>query len=184
MSHVLRLKNSGCSGVDQPEIHRVYIILHKIKICWPYYFVSRIFTIKESAKGNLFCHSSMIAKIINYNNRIPNILYRFSIDAQEYTQCTLTNMGYIWDEQNEAYYFRIGKTGDPIYNSDDPGAFDGNVVEQHGEENNQEDVNMVDGEHKQDAPWMQADSNQGWRRWLQQTDEHMKYESSYQEYGS
>lgn len=98
VSHVLCPKNGGFSRIDFAEIHLVYILLNKIKINWAYYLVSHTFTIKECNKGMSFFYVSMITKILNYFNiGMPNLAYKYLGPAQEFSQCTLTNMGYFLD---------------------------------------------------------------------------------------
>lgn len=121
VSHVLRPKNGGFSIIDFAKIHLVYIILKKNKINWARYFVSQMFSIKECNKGTSFCYVSMIAKILNYFKiGIPNLTYTSPDQAQEFSRCTLTNMGYFWEVNHSAYYFRTGENGRKIYNFDDP----------------------------------------------------------------
>jgi hypothetical protein len=51
VSHILWPKNGGFSRTDNVEIHLVYIMLHKVKINWPHYFVSHMFSIKKCNSG-------------------------------------------------------------------------------------------------------------------------------------
>lgn len=74
----------------------------------------------------------MIAKILNYLNiGMPNLQHRSPSMAQEFSQRTLTNMGYFWDEDHRVYYFRVSKNGKKIYNFDDPTEFVDVAVEPH-----------------------------------------------------
>lgn len=62
----------------------------------------------------------MIANILNYFNiGMPNLQYRSPNMAKEFSQRTLTNTGYFWDENYQVYYFRVSKNGNKIYNFDD-----------------------------------------------------------------
>lgn len=66
----------------------------------------------------------MIVKILNYFNiGMPNLTYKSSGQAQEFSQRTLTNMGYFWNLHRRAYYFWMGKNGKKIINFDDPVEF-------------------------------------------------------------
>ncbi|CAI8603965.1 unnamed protein product [Vicia faba] len=51
--------------------------------------------------------------------------------AQEFSQRTLTNMGYFWDEDHKVYYFRVKKNGKKIYNFDDTVEFFDSTAEPH-----------------------------------------------------
>lgn len=112
VSHVLRPKNDRFSVIDNAEIHHVYILLDKIWINQGNYFVSKMFSIKDYNKGTSFCYVSMISKILNYFNiGILNLQYRSLRLAQEFSQRTLTNMGYFQGGNHRVYYFRMGKNG-------------------------------------------------------------------------
>ncbi|CAL5200015.1 unnamed protein product [Lathyrus oleraceus] len=118
--------------VDFAEIHLVYILLYKIKINWPHYFVSRMFAIKECNKGTSFGYVSMIIKILNYFEiAMPNLTYKSSGPTQDFSQRTLTNLGYFWNINRRAYYFRTSKNGRKIYNFDDLAKFGDDVVDAH-----------------------------------------------------
>ena len=66
----------------------------------------------------------MITKILNYFNiGMPNLIYKSPGPAQEFSQHTLINLGYFWDINRRAYYFRAGKNGRKIYNFDDLAEF-------------------------------------------------------------
>lgn len=80
---ILRLKNGGFSRIDYAEINLVYILLHKVKINWPHYFVSRMFSIKNCNKGTSFCYPSMIFKILNYFDiGLLNLIYKSPSSSQ------------------------------------------------------------------------------------------------------
>ena len=98
VSHILRPKNGRFSRIDNVEIYLVYILLHKVKINWPHYFVSRMFSIKIFNKGTSFCYPSMVAKIINYFDiGFPNLTYKSPGSSQEFSHCALVNLDYFWD---------------------------------------------------------------------------------------
>lgn len=131
VSHVLRPKNGRFSRIDFAKIHMVYILLNKIKINWPHYLVSCMFSIKECSKGTSFCYVSMITKIMNYFNiGMPNLTYKSPRYAQEFSQRTLTNLGYFKDINHQGYYFRAGKMVGK-YNFDDPAKFGDIIVDAH-----------------------------------------------------
>lgn len=93
VSHILQPKNDGCLRIDNSKIHLVYILLYKVKINWPHYFVSRMFSIKNFNKGTSFCYPSMIAKILNYFDiDLPNLTYKSLGLSQEFSHCALVNM--------------------------------------------------------------------------------------------
>lgn len=95
VSHVLRPKNGGFFRVDSAEIHLVYILVNKVKVNWPRYWVSRMFDIKKCNKGTSFCYNSTVAKILNYFKiGIPNLSYKSPGPSQEFSLITLTNMNY------------------------------------------------------------------------------------------
>lgn len=74
----------------------------------------------------------MIAKNLNYFNiGMSNLQYIYLGQAQEFSQRTLTNMGYFWDINCRTYYFRMGKNGTKIYNFDDPVEFGDAAAETH-----------------------------------------------------
>lgn len=74
----------------------------------------------------------MIAKILNYFNiEMLNLQYRYSGQAQEFSQHKLINMGYFWDENRRVYYFCMGKNDRKIYNFDDPSEFGDESAETH-----------------------------------------------------
>ncbi|CAI8589579.1 unnamed protein product [Vicia faba] len=74
----------------------------------------------------------MIFKIFkHFNIGIPNLKYRSPGMAQEFSQRTLTNMGYFWDENRKVYYFGGKKNGKKIYNFDDPTEFIDSTTEPH-----------------------------------------------------
>lgn len=130
--HVLHLKNGEFSRIEFAEIHLVYILLNKIKINWAHYFVSQMFAIKECNKGTSFCYVSMISKILNYFNiGMPNLSYISPGQAQDFSQRTLTNMGYFWNVNHWAYYLCMGKNGRKIYNFDDLVEFGDDAAEAH-----------------------------------------------------
>ena len=41
--HIIRPKKGGLSRVDKVEVQLLYVLKHKIKVHWPYYFSSRMF---------------------------------------------------------------------------------------------------------------------------------------------
>lgn len=74
----------------------------------------------------------MITKILNYFEiGMPNLTYKSPGPAQEFSQRTLTNLGYFWDINRQAYYFRAGKSDRKIYNFDDPAEFGDDVDDAH-----------------------------------------------------
>lgn len=106
VSHVLRLKNEIFSRIDYAEIHLVYILLDKVKLNWPYYFVSRMFSINKCNKGTLFRYVPMITKILKiFNIGMQNLSYKSPGSTHEFSQRTLTNLGYFWDVNQRAYFF-------------------------------------------------------------------------------
>lgn len=132
VSHVPRPKNGGFSIIDFTKIHLLYILLNKDKIKCPHYSVSQMFAIKKCNKGTFFCYVSMITKILNYfNTDIPNITYKSPGHVQEFSQRTLTNVGYFWYINRRAYYFLAGKNARKIYNFDDPVEFCDEEAEVH-----------------------------------------------------
>lgn len=62
---------------------------------------------------------------------MPKLQYRSPSMAQEFSQHTLTNIGYFWDENGRVYYFSVIKNGREIYNLDDPTEFVDAAVEPH-----------------------------------------------------
>lgn len=100
VSHVLRPKNGGFSRIDYSEVHLVNILLNKVKINWPHYIVSRMFSIKKCNKGTSFFYVSMISKSMKlFNIGLPNLSYKSLGSVQEFSQRNLTNLGYFWDVQ-------------------------------------------------------------------------------------
>lgn len=73
------------------------------------------------------------------NIGLPNLSYKSPGSVQEFSQRTLTNLGYFWDVQQMAYYFLAGKNAIRVYNFDDPADF-----KDEGEE---EGVHMEDEHH-------------------------------------
>ncbi|CAI8613305.1 unnamed protein product [Vicia faba] len=85
VSHILRPKNNGHSRVDQMEFHTIYILLHKIKINWKNYFVTRMFAIKKVNKGSFFYYAYMIAKIPkSFNIEVPTLLFIYPGTSQQF----------------------------------------------------------------------------------------------------
>lgn len=62
---------------------------------------------------------------------MPNLTYKSPYQAQEFSQRTLTNMGYFRDVNHRAYYFCMGKNGRKTYNFDDLVEFDVVAAEAH-----------------------------------------------------
>lgn len=86
VSHVLHPKNGGFSRIDYSEVHLIYILLNKVKINWPHYIVSRMFSINKCNKGTSFSYVSMISKILKiFNIGLPNLSYKSPRSAQEFS---------------------------------------------------------------------------------------------------
>ncbi|CAI8605780.1 unnamed protein product [Vicia faba] len=103
----------------------------------------------------------------------------FDLIDDEFDLSSLRHMRYNWDIKENAYYLCIGNK--KIFNFDDPTAVEDNVdahemEEQHIGGNNEEDINMADGDYAEDNAWMRATDNQ--ERWTQQSD------GRYHEHGS
>lgn len=64
-----------------------------------------------------------------FNIGMPNLTYRSQGQDQDFSQCTLTNMGYFWDISCRVYCFRMGKNGRKTYNFDDPALFGDDAAE-------------------------------------------------------
>ena len=102
----------------------------------------------------------MVTKILNYFNiSMPNITYKSSGQAQEFSQRTLTNMGYFWDVNYRVYYFRTCKNDRKIYNFDDPAEFGDDDAKGHMDD--EKPIGPSHGVHKgdvvmQDAPHVYA----------------------------
>ncbi|CAI8585311.1 unnamed protein product [Vicia faba] len=110
-----------------------------------------MFSIKDCNKGTSFYYVSMIFKILkHFNIGIPNLQYRSPSMALEFSQCTLTNMGYFWDKDRHLYYFCVSKNGKKICNFDDPVEFVDVVTEPH-----MIDDQLIDTPHG--APQVDAD---------------------------
>lgn len=72
----------------------------------------------------------MITKTLNYFNiGMPNLNYKSPGYAKEFSQRTLTNLGYFWDINCWANYFRACKNGWKFYNFDDHAEFGDDVAE-------------------------------------------------------
>lgn len=103
--YVLRPKNGEFSRIDYSEVHLVYILLNKVKINWPHYIVSRMFAINKCNKGTSFIYVYMISKILKFFNiGLPSLSYKSLGSAQDFSQRTLTTLGYFWDVQRRVYY--------------------------------------------------------------------------------
>lgn len=117
VSHTLQPKNGDFSRIDNADIHLVYILLHKVKINWPHYFVSHMFSIKKWNNGTSFFYPYMIAKILNYFDiALPNLTYKSPSSSQEFSHHTLINMNYFWDANRRVCYLRLSKHGRKVYN--------------------------------------------------------------------
>lgn len=44
----------------------MYILENKMLIYWPYYFVYRMFTVRECNRGSSLCYSLMISKMLKH----------------------------------------------------------------------------------------------------------------------
>lgn len=62
---------------------------------------------------------------------MPNLTYKSPRSAQEFSQRTLTNLGYFWDINRRAYYFCVAKNDKKIYNFDDPTEFGDDAAKAH-----------------------------------------------------
>lgn len=143
MAHFSRSpsKNGGFSRIDYSEVHLIYILLNKVKINWRHYIFSRMFTIKKCNKGTSFIYVSMILKILKFFNIcLFNLSYKSPRSTQEFSQRTLTNLGYVWNVQRMTYYLHASKNSKRIYYFDDPTAFE-------GEDEEEKCVHMVDEKH-------------------------------------
>lgn len=102
-----------------------------MKINWPYYIVTRMFSIKDYNKGYSLCYASMITKILKcFCIGVFNLLDISSGMAQEFNKSTMTNMGYHWDNVNNAYFYLVKGFSKIIYNYDDPNEFAPTNVEE------------------------------------------------------
>lgn len=120
ITHMLRPRKGGHYQIDQVEVHLMYILQNKVKINWPNYFVSRMFAFRDSNRGSFLCYTSMIANILkHFHIGVPNLVCISPGHAQEFNKSTMSNMGYHWDNNIKAYYYRLKRSSELIYNYDD-----------------------------------------------------------------
>lgn len=125
VTHVFHLRKGGHSRIYQTEVHLMYIIENKFLICWPYYFIYRMFMVHEFNKGSSFCYPSVISKILkHFHIGMQDILNISPRPTQEFNITTMANMGYKWDKDQSVHYLCMKGSQRCIYNYDDPIDFD------------------------------------------------------------
>ena len=80
------------------------MLKHKLKVNWPHYAASRIFSLKESGRGTALYYPSFIQSILNWVEvSVPGIQYTSMTANQEFCQKSLSLMGFTWDPTTRIY---------------------------------------------------------------------------------
>lgn len=120
VTHVLYPRKLGNSRLDQDELHLMYLLQNKMFICWPNYFVTQMFSIRECNQRFSLCYSSMIAKFLLHFGIDMENLHNISPDQdQEFNISIMKHIGYHWDGDLKIYYYRMKGSGKIVYNYDD-----------------------------------------------------------------
>lgn len=153
---MLRPRKGGHSWINQAEVNLMYILQKKFRISQPYYFISRMFVVRECNRESPLSYPSMISGIIkHFCNGVLSHLYISPGQTQEFNATTMANMRYKWDKYRKTYYLSMKGTHKRMYNYD-----------------KHDDAIMTDAHYGEDEAWLQSSlgqqpegDQQGWRQW-------------------
>src|SRR3954470_22661440 len=156
ISRIIRPRAGGYSRIERNEVVLMYLLQNRTRIHWPHFLAAKFHEVQQ--KTTALCYGSIIQTIVNhFGMRLDHLHYTRIHQSQEFSQTTLTFMGYHWNPVRKTYYLIQKGTGKVIYNYDDPTEFGnnaGNEEEGLDQDNaNDDDHHMEDVAQDTDANW-------------------------------